>query len=104
MQMTYSYSRNIWDVGKWAANSFYATKVGIPYLSVIARLYSRMVCTAAVWEPIKDWRELYLSALVEIDPAKLKHKAEMALLAVHQRTQELNSVSGHASFRATIAA
>ena len=49
-------------------------------------------CTAAVWEPIKDWRELYLSALVEIDPAKLKHKAEVALLAVHQRTQELNSV------------
>ena len=49
-------------------------------------------CTAAVWEPIKDWRELYLSALVEIDPAKLKHKAEMALHAVNQRTRELNSV------------
>jgi hypothetical protein len=50
-------------------------------------------CTAAVWEPIKDWRELYLSALLEIDPAKLKHKAEMALQAVHQRAQELNSVA-----------
>lgn len=49
-------------------------------------------CAAAVWEPIKDWRELYLSALVEIDSAKLKHKAEMALQAVHQRTQELKSV------------
>jgi PAS domain-containing protein len=49
-------------------------------------------CAAAVWEPIKDWRELYLSALVEIDPAKLKHKAEIALLAVHQRTKELKSV------------
>jgi PAS domain S-box-containing protein len=49
-------------------------------------------CTAAVWEPIKDWRELYLSALIEIDPAKLKHKAEVALLAVQQRTQELKSV------------
>jgi PAS domain-containing protein len=49
-------------------------------------------CAAAVWEPVKDWRELYLSALVEIDPAKLKHKAETALLAVQQRTQELKSV------------
>jgi PAS domain-containing protein len=49
-------------------------------------------CAAAVWDPIKDWRELYLSALVEIDPAKLKHKAEIALLAVQQRTQELKSV------------
>jgi PAS fold len=49
-------------------------------------------CIAAVWDPIKDWRELYLAALVEIDPAKLKRKAEIALLAVQQRTQELKSV------------
>jgi PAS domain-containing protein len=61
-------------------------------------------CAAAVWEPIKDWRELYLSALVEIDPAKLRHKAEVALLAVQQRTQELKSVpptnhSEHQSLR-----
>ena len=49
-------------------------------------------CSAAVWEPIKDWRELYLSALVEIDSAKLKHKAEMAFLAVQQRIQELKGV------------
>ena len=49
-------------------------------------------CTAAVWEPIKDWRELYLSALVEINPAELKHKAEMAFLAVQQRMQELKSI------------
>ena len=49
-------------------------------------------CIAAVWEPIKDWRELYLSALVEIDPTKLKHKAEMALLAVQQRAQQLKSI------------
>jgi PAS domain-containing protein len=49
-------------------------------------------CIAAAWEPIKDWRELYLSALIEIDPAKLKHKAEIALLAVQQRVQELQGV------------
>jgi PAS domain S-box-containing protein len=49
-------------------------------------------CIAAVWEPIKDWRELYLSALIEIDPAKLKHNAEMALLAVQRRMQELKGL------------
>ena len=49
-------------------------------------------CIAAVWEPIKDWRELYLSALVEIDAAKLRRKAEMALIAVQQRTQELKNL------------
>ena len=49
-------------------------------------------CTAAVWEPIKDWRELYLSALVEINPAELKHKAEMAFLAVQRRMQELKGI------------
>lgn len=61
-------------------------------------------CIAAVWEPIKDWRELYLSALVEIDPTKLKHKAEMALLTVQLRMQELKSIpatphSEHQSLR-----
>src|ERR1700676_4081365 len=49
-------------------------------------------CAAAVWDPINDGRELYLSALVEIDPAKLKHKAVIALLSVQQRTRELKSV------------
>jgi PAS domain-containing protein len=50
-------------------------------------------CTAAVWEPINDWRELYLAALVEIDPAILKRKVEIALLAVQQRTRELRNVA-----------
>jgi PAS domain-containing protein len=49
-------------------------------------------CTAAVWEPIKDWRELYLAALVEIDPAALKRRAELALQAVQQRTHELKNI------------
>ena len=51
-------------------------------------------CTAAVWEPIKDWRELYLAALVEIDPAALKRSAELALQAVQQRTREIKSIPG----------
>jgi PAS domain-containing protein len=51
-------------------------------------------CAAAVWDPVKDWRELYLSALVEIDAVKLKRKIEVALQAVQQRMHELKNVSG----------
>ncbi len=50
-------------------------------------------CTAAIWEPIKDWRELYLAALVEIDPVALKRRAGLAVLAVQERTRELKNVS-----------
>jgi PAS domain-containing protein len=50
-------------------------------------------CTAAVWEPLKSWREVYLAALVEIDPAKLKRKVEVALQAVERRAQELKNSS-----------
>jgi PAS domain-containing protein len=48
-------------------------------------------CSAAIWDPIKSWRELYLSALVEIDPTVLKHKVELALRAVEERTQQIKS-------------
>lgn len=48
-------------------------------------------CTAAIWDPIKSWRELYLAALVEIDPAVLKSKVEVALQAVERRTQEIRN-------------
>jgi hypothetical protein len=51
-------------------------------------------CNAAVWEPIKDWRELYLSALVEVDPAKLRQKIDIALAAVYQQTRAENARSG----------
>jgi PAS domain S-box-containing protein len=39
-------------------------------------------CLAAVWEPIHDWRQPYLAALLEIDPAKLRHKIDIALAAI----------------------
>jgi PAS domain-containing protein len=39
-------------------------------------------CLAARWEPIHDWRQPYLAALLEIDPAKLRHKIEIALAAI----------------------
>jgi hypothetical protein len=47
-------------------------------------------CKAAVWEPIHDWRELYLAALVEFKPAKLKQKIEIALAAI-ERTRQSQS-------------
>ena len=50
-------------------------------------------CTAAIWEPLKNWRELYLAALVEIDPAILKRKVEVALQSVERRAQELKDSS-----------
>jgi len=39
-------------------------------------------CNAAIWDPIKDWREPYLAALLEMDSAKLKRKLEVALVAI----------------------
>ena len=39
-------------------------------------------CNAAVWLPMKDWREPYLSALLEMDSVKLKRKVDVALAAI----------------------
>lgn len=41
-------------------------------------------CKAAIWDPIKDWREPYLDALLEVDPAKLKVKLHLAQVAIRQ--------------------
>ncbi|HUE43168.1 MAG TPA: PAS domain-containing protein [Candidatus Sulfotelmatobacter sp.] len=41
-------------------------------------------CNAAIWDPIKDWREPYLSALLETNPVELKRKVEIALSAVER--------------------
>jgi PAS domain S-box-containing protein len=39
-------------------------------------------CNAAIWDPITDWREPYLSALLETNPVELKRKVDIALSAV----------------------
>jgi PAS domain S-box-containing protein len=39
-------------------------------------------CHAAVWTPIKDWREPYLAALIETDPKRLVRKVEVAMSAI----------------------
>ncbi len=41
-------------------------------------------CCAAIWEPVGGWKELYLAALVEIDPAKQKQKIELAVNSIRQ--------------------
>lgn len=46
-------------------------------------------CMAATWEPLTDWKELHRAALLELDPAALKSRIEVALLAVHRRMREL---------------
>jgi PAS domain-containing protein len=45
-------------------------------------------CHAAIWEPIRDWRETYLAALLETDRAKLGSRIEVAFAAIQARTQE----------------
>jgi len=50
-------------------------------------------CKAAVWEPIHDWRELYLAALLELNPTKLKRKVDIALAAIHQARQSKSALS-----------
>jgi PAS domain-containing protein len=47
-------------------------------------------CKAAVWEPMRDWREPYLAALLELDPGKLKRKIEIALAAIQEARQAKN--------------
>jgi PAS domain-containing protein len=51
-------------------------------------------CHAAIWEPMKDWREPYLAALLEMDSAKLKRKLEVAFAAIEaaRACQDENSL------------
>jgi PAS domain S-box-containing protein len=42
-------------------------------------------CKAAVWEPIRDWRQPYFAALLEVDAQKQKVKIDEALAAIRQR-------------------
>lgn len=50
-------------------------------------------CKAAVWEPIRDWREPYLAALLEFNPAKAKQKIDIAVAAIDQARQSKGPLS-----------
>lgn len=41
-------------------------------------------CHAAIWTPVKDWREPYLSALIETNPVKLTRKVAIAMTAIER--------------------
>ena len=41
-------------------------------------------CNAAIWQPIQDWRGLYMAALLETDPQKQLTKIDQALAAIAQ--------------------
>lgn len=41
-------------------------------------------CNAAIWQPIQDWRGLYMAALLEPDAKKQLEKIEQALAAIAQ--------------------
>jgi PAS domain S-box-containing protein len=45
-------------------------------------------CNAAIWNPIKDWRDPYLAALIETDPVKLRVKVEVAQSAIERVLRE----------------
>jgi PAS domain S-box-containing protein len=51
-------------------------------------------CNAAIWDPITDWRQPYLAALLETNPAELKRKVEIALTAV-DRARNSTPAPGH---------
>ena len=42
-------------------------------------------CLAATWEPVHDWRELYMAAVLEVHPPRLRHRVEVALAAIQAR-------------------
>jgi CheY-like chemotaxis protein len=54
-------------------------------------------CIAAVWEPTKGWKELYASALVELNPERLKERIETAHAAIEARLHELTKRNPKAS-------
>jgi hypothetical protein len=60
-------------------------------------------CNAAVWDPIKDWREPYLAALLEPDPGKLKRKLDVALAALNRTRASQDPAMQPASERQAIA-
>ena len=41
-------------------------------------------CKAAIWEPIKDWRQPYMAALLQLDPQEQKRNIDQALATISQ--------------------
>ena len=61
-------------------------------------------CHAAVWTPIKDWREPYLAALIETNPKKLARKVEIAMSAIDRAQSSANAADQQAIARRAVGA
>lgn len=77
--------------GSWTGEYIIRHKNGRPIpISVAAWVFADQ-CTAAVWEPITDWKELYRRAILELNSAKLRQYIEVAVIAIHRRLRELSA-------------
>jgi PAS domain-containing protein len=79
------------ETGRQQGEYVLRRKDGTPVLIRYAAFLFNDGCKAAVWEPLRDWRELYLAALLELDAAKLKRKIDIALTAIEQARQTKNA-------------
>jgi hypothetical protein len=52
-------------------------------------------CLAAVWEPIKDWKQIYQTAMLEFDGHEIEDKLDAAQVAIEQRKRELSAAATH---------
>jgi len=68
-------------------------KDGSPLLIHYRSFVFKDGCKAAIWQPVQDWREPYLAALMELNVAKLKQKVQAALGAIQQVRQSKTVVS-----------
>jgi PAS domain len=66
--------------GRFVLQSKHRTPVPIKYKAFVFG----DGCKAAIWEPIRDWREPYLSALLETHPDQLKEKLGIVLVAIRR--------------------
>lgn len=53
-------------------------------------------CNASILSPIHDWREPYLAALIETDPAKLVRKVEIAMASIDRTQSAANAAEQQA--------
>ena len=61
-------------------------------------------CNAAIWEPLTDWRGLYLAALLELDSTKLRGRMDIALAAVHHQLDKSSDPDQNQTLRDALSA
>jgi len=84
---------NYLDTGQQEGEFVLRRKDGTPVLIRYQAFLFPDGCKAAIWEPMRDWREPYLAALLELDALKLKRKIEIAMAAIQQARESQNPSS-----------